>query len=101
MEADKLTEERTAGTGTLNFPEFLTMMATMKDKDSEEELRGAFRAFDKDKNGFVSAAELRHVMTNLGEKLTDGKVDEMMKEADTDGDGNIKYEEFIVMMSAK
>ena len=30
--------------------------------------------FDKDGNGFISAAELRHVMTNLGEKLTDEEV---------------------------
>ena len=31
--------------------------------------------FDRDGNGFISAAELRHVMTNLGEKLTDEEVD--------------------------
>ena len=41
---------------------------------SEEEIREAFRVFDKDGNGFISAAELRHVMTNLGEKLTDEEV---------------------------
>ena len=50
------------------------------------------RVFDKDGNGFISAAELRHVMTNLGEKLTDEEVDEMIREADIDGDGQINYE---------
>ena len=49
--------------------------------------------FDRDGNGFISAAELRHVMTNLGEKLTDEEVDEMIREADVDGDGQINYEE--------
>ena len=39
-----------------------------------------------------SAAELRHVMTNLGEKLTDEEVDEMIREADIDGDGQVNYE---------
>jgi Ca2+-binding EF-hand superfamily protein len=58
-----------------------------KDADHEEELREAFKVFDKDGNGFVSAAELKHVMTNLGEKLTDEEVDEMIREADVDGDG--------------
>ena len=40
----------------------------------------------------LSAAELRHVMTNLGEKLTDEEVDEMIREADVDGDGQVNYE---------
>ena len=48
--------------------------------------------FDKDNNGYISAAELRHVMTNLGEKLTDEEVEEMIKEADTDGDGQVNYD---------
>jgi len=77
---------------TIDFPEFLTMMARkMKDTDSEEEIKEAFKVFDKDGNGFISAAELRHVMTNLGEKLTDEEVDEMIREADIDGDGQINY----------
>ena len=68
------------------------MARKMKDTDSEEEIREAFRVFDKDGNGFISAAELRHVMTNLGEKLTDDEVDEMIREADIDGDGQVNYE---------
>lgn len=46
----------------------------------------------QDGNGYISAAELRHVMTNLGEKLTDEEVDEMIREADIDGDGQVNYE---------
>ena len=43
-------------------------------QDTEEDIIEAFRVFDKDGNGTISAAELRHVMTNLGEKLTDEEV---------------------------
>lgn len=42
--------------------------------------------------------QLRHVMTNLGEKLTDEEVDEMIREADIDGDGQVCYEEFVKMV---
>jgi len=37
-------------------------------------------------------------MTNLGEKLTDEEVDEMIREADINGDGQINYAEFVQMM---
>ena len=76
---DMINEVDADGNGTIDFPEFLTMMARkMKDTDSEEEILEAFKVFDKDGNGFISAAELRHIMTNLGEKLTDEEVDEMI-----------------------
>ena len=45
--------------------------------------------------GNISAAELRHVMTNMGEKLTDEEVDEMIKEADSDGSGMVNYQGII------
>ena len=112
---DMINEVDVDGNGTIDFPEFLTMMARkMRDTDSEEEIKEAFKVFDKDGNGYISAAELRHVMTNLGmssrcasvgtgqllmgerhdvgEKLSDSEVDEMIREADVDGDGQINYE---------
>merc|ERR1712010_185819 len=99
---DMINEVDADGSDTIDFPEFLNLMARkMKDTDSEEEIKEAFKVFDKDGNGFISAAELRHVMTNLGEKLTDEEVDEMIREADVDGDGQINYEEFVTMMTSK
>ena len=77
------------------------MARKMKDTDSEEEIREAFRVFDKDGNGFISAAELRHVMTNLGEKLTDEEVDKMIQKADSAGTGQVDYEKFLNMMTSK
>ena len=61
-------------------------------RDKEEEIREAFRVFDRDGTGMISAAELRHVMTNIGEKLSDQEVDEMIREIDVDRDGQINYD---------
>lgn len=49
-------------------------------------------------NFILCVVQLRHVMINLGEKLTDEEVDQMIKEADLDGDGQVNYEEFVKMM---
>ena len=68
---DMISEVDADGDGTIDFPEYLTMMAQkMRDTESEEEMKEAFNLFDKDGNGFISAAELRHVMTNIGKKLS-------------------------------
>jgi calmodulin len=42
------------------------MEQKMEDEDSEEEILEAFKVFDKDGNGYISTAELRNVMVNLG-----------------------------------
>ena len=55
--------------------------------------------FDKDGDGKISAEELKHVMMNLGEKLTDEELDEMIKEADIDGDGEVNDEGLSLIIS--
>ena len=47
--------------------------------------------FDRDGDGYISVAELKTVMMNLGEKLSDAEVDDMLKESDTNWDGRIDY----------
>ncbi|OIW34165.1 EF-hand [Coniochaeta ligniaria NRRL 30616] len=86
--------------GSIDFNEFLNMMArTVKEVDNEEELKNAFKVFDKDGSGTISAIELRAVLQHLGENLTDDDLDEMLKMADKNGDGNIDYEEFVHIMT--
>jgi calmodulin len=71
------------GNGTVEFPEFLTMMARKyRDTNSEDELREAFKVFDRDGDGYINAAELRRVMRNVGENLSEVEIDEMIREAD-------------------
>jgi len=69
-----------------------------RDENAEEEMREAFQIFDSDGNGTISAEELRQIMKNLGENLTDEEINDMVNEADLDGDGEIDYMEFVRMM---
>lgn len=66
---------------------------------TDDEILEAFKAFDLDKNNFVGAAEIRHVLINIGEQVTDEEVDEMIRMVDSDGDGQVSWEEFYTMVT--
>ena len=90
------------GNGTIDFPDFLTLMVRKTEvSHSEEEIRETFRVFDLGGNGVITAFELRHAMKNLGDDLTAEEVDKMIKDFDIDGDGQLCYEEFFKMMTSK
>ncbi|KAF8968653.1 translation elongation factor EF1B gamma [Entomortierella lignicola] len=82
------------GNGTIEFPEFLTLMATYQANytDSKDELRETFKIFDKDGNGFITTAEFRQVLISLGERYTDAEINQMIRDNDIDGDGRINYQ---------
>jgi centrin-1 len=85
--------------GTIDFEEFLQMMtAKMGERDSREEILKAFRLFDDDETGFITFKNLKRVAKELGETLTDEEIQEMIDEADRDGDGQVNEEEFFRIM---
>jgi len=89
------------GDGNISFDEFVILMASAK-SSTDEELRQAFNVFDTDGSGTISRSELKQVMqTVLGEKdLTDKQLDDMLKAADLNGDGEISFQEFCIMMKS-
>jgi calmodulin len=88
--------------GNVDFAEFLAMMARrLMLSDNEEEILEAFKVFDKDNNGELSAQELKAVLTTLGEKLTPEECDEILELADKDHDGVINYREFVRLLLTK
>ncbi|XP_042181588.1 caltractin isoform X1 [Oncorhynchus tshawytscha] len=87
------------GSGTIDFNDFLCMMTQkMSEKDSKEEILKAFRLFDDDGTGKISFKNLKRVAKELGESLTDEELQEMIDEADRDGDGEINEQEFLRIM---
>ena len=82
-------------------PPSFGLVKQKKSEDIEEEVREAFKVFDKDGNGVISGMEFRQVMINLKEKVAEEEVEEMLKKADVDGDGQVNYKEFVTMMSSR
>jgi len=97
-----------------------------EDEFTEKQIVDAFRAFDLDKNNYVGAAEIRHVLLNIGERPTDeevrreacmtieaeqyswqfllrhaimDQVDEMIRMVDKNGDGQVAFDEFYKMVT--
>jgi len=87
-----LNEVDSDGSGSIEFPEFLLLMALHTNQDmTEEEMREAFRVFDKDADGNIPEAELRNILASLGEDITEEEIEELILAADADGDGGINY----------
>ena len=54
-----------------------------------------FRVFDPDETGFIPSQELRRIMTQLGDELTDNEINKVIQQSDIDGDGSINYAEYV------
>ncbi|EYU23702.1 hypothetical protein MIMGU_mgv1a023810mg, partial [Erythranthe guttata] len=92
---DMINEVDSDGNGTIDFDEFLNLM-TAKKMQEIDEAKETFKVFDIDQNGYISANEIRQ---KLGHKLTDEEVNQMIREADLDGDGQISFDEFVKNMA--
>lgn len=91
--------DKDLGSATITFDEFVEMVTPrMLSRDSREEIMKVFALFDDDNTGAISFKNLKRVANELGENLTDDELQEMVDEADRDGDGVINEEEFYRVM---
>ncbi|XP_052869090.1 myosin-2 essential light chain isoform X2 [Anopheles bellator] len=84
----------------VSFEVFLPIyQAISKQRTAEtaDDFIEGLRHFDKDASGFISSAELRHLLTTLGEKLGDDEVEQLLQNQE-DSQGNVNYEEFVRMV---
>merc|ERR550532_3568633 len=85
--------------GKLSLDSFMMLMGNkMSEKDTKEEILKAFKLFDDDDTGKITFSNLRRVAAELGENLTDEELQEMIDEADRDGDGEVNQDEFLRIM---
>ncbi|KAH9256506.1 hypothetical protein BASA81_005421 [Batrachochytrium salamandrivorans] len=85
--------------GSIDFSEFLAMMAKrMLLSDVEQEMLESFQVLDADGDGVLSLEELHSLLTTLGDKLSAQECAEILRLADTNGDGRIDYKEFVKLL---
>ena len=85
----------------IKFEDFVQLMQSkLKKTDIANELLEAFNYFDKNGQGTISCNEFRHIMSTLGEKITDEEINYMMKYADPYNTGNIEYKNFVEILTA-
>uniref|UniRef100_A0A336LA48 CSON005862 protein n=1 Tax=Culicoides sonorensis TaxID=179676 RepID=A0A336LA48_CULSO len=91
------------GSGELEFEEFVTLAARfMVEEDAEamlQELKEAFRLYDKEGNGYITTGVLREILRELDDQLTNDDLDMMIEEIDSDGSGTVDFDEFMEVMT--
>jgi len=84
------------GRTEISQDDFMDMLdEELKDEHDADELRVAFTVFDRDGQGSISAAELRFMLANMGEKMNYDEVDMLLEEAGIGEDGMFRYNEFL------
>ncbi|XP_046818892.1 troponin C, isoallergen Bla g 6.0101-like [Vespa crabro] len=92
------------GSGELKFDEFSKLASRFMEEDMDteamkEELREAFRIYDKEGNGYITTDVFRDILHELDDQLSPEELDMIIEEVDTDGSGTLDFEEFMEVMT--
>ncbi|KAF8968195.1 hypothetical protein BGZ46_010930 [Entomortierella lignicola] len=87
-----------SATGVVSYDTFTKIALRIdgyKPAGTVDQLIDGFKTFDPENTGYIPAAELRHVLTSMGEVLSDAEVDAFLSGAAVDKDGRVNYETFV------
>ena len=91
----------TFGNLKINFNQFLIIMAKRiqkKNIDEDKYFRSLFDVMDRNKNGKISLEEIKYLISHSNVDISEEDIKFLTKEADSDGDGLISYDEFLIFM---
>mmetsp|Transcript_84182 Transcript_84182/g.184842 ORF Transcript_84182/g.184842 Transcript_84182/m.184842 type:complete len:170 (+) Transcript_84182:295-804(+) len=90
------------GAKPLDFGGFVDLMtAKMGERDTREEVSKVFRLFDDDRSGTITLRNLQRIARELGEQVSTEDIEEMIVRADSDGDGEVTFEDFYTLMTKR
>jgi calcium-dependent protein kinase len=97
-EVDKMFESvDTDNSGFIDYSEFIVAAMNEKNLLTNDKLEAAFKMFDKDGSGLITPDEIKEVL-GKGGNLPEEALNEIIKQVDDNGDGEISFEEFAQMM---
>lgn len=85
----------TKNKGYIDFEDFCTTLYKFSPRDLSEQVKDAFEMIDGDGSGAISSDEIKQILTTIGDQATEAEIDEIVREIDLDGDGEIDYQEFV------
>ncbi|XP_020298303.1 troponin C-like [Pseudomyrmex gracilis] len=102
--AEIIWEIDTEGTGKLKFEEFCKLASRFLEEETDieaiqQELREAFRLYDKEGNGYITTDVFRDILHELDDALSPEELDMIIEEVDTDGSGTLDFDEFMEVMT--
>ncbi|XP_075240708.1 neo-calmodulin-like isoform X2 [Convolutriloba macropyga] len=101
QDVEQLTAEfDTNNSSMIELSEFISMACEILAKHDPDRLKSAFDFFDVNRDGFISADELKKAMTENGDTMSDEEVQEMLDELDIDNDNKINVHEFIALLKS-
>ncbi|XP_011880470.1 PREDICTED: troponin C, isoform 1-like [Vollenhovia emeryi] len=97
-------EVDTWGSGELKFEEFCQIASRFLEEEPDteaiqQELREAFRLYDKEGNGYITTDVFRDILHELDDALSPEELDMIIEEVDTDGSGTLDFDEFMEVMT--
>ena len=78
-----------------DFIEFINRFNLTKNSMSTDDIINAFEIFDRNHDGTISINEFKHILMDLGQKLSEDEVEEIFQDIDFNEDGKINYREFV------
>lgn len=86
-------------TGKVNFDSFCVIAGHFLEEEDDEamqqELKEAFRLYDREGNGYITTGTLKEILAALDDKLTSSELDGIIAEIDTDGSGTVDFDGMI------
>ena len=88
------------GNGEIEFNEFLEFMRKLDEQDEQDEdaLKEVFMLFNRDEKGYLTPESVYHIFLSIGEKIKLEDITNILKENDIDGDGNLNFQDFKMLM---